>query len=114
MKLRVNYVDYYPQADKPYLITSSDDKTIKVWDYQTKSCVATLEGHLSNVSFAIFHPNYQLLFPGLKTVPLDFGIQILLNWKIINYSLERAWCIGILPKSNVIAAGFDSGLLLSN
>jgi coatomer subunit beta' len=26
----VNHVDYYPQADKPYLLTTSDDKTVKV------------------------------------------------------------------------------------
>lgn len=26
----VNHVDYYPAADKPYLLTTSDDKTVKV------------------------------------------------------------------------------------
>ncbi|KAM9888510.1 hypothetical protein OXX79_012856, partial [Metschnikowia pulcherrima] len=68
----VNYVDYYPQADKPYLITASDDKTIKVWDYQTKSCVATLEGHLANVSFAIFHPDLPLIVSGSEDGTVRF------------------------------------------
>ncbi|RLV96534.1 Coatomer subunit beta' [Spathaspora sp. JA1] len=109
----VNYVDYYPQADKPYLITSSDDKTIKVWDYQTKSCVATLEGHLSNVSFAIFHPELPLIVSGSEDGTIRFWNSNTFKLeKSINYSLERVWCIGILPKSNVIAAGFDSGFVI--
>ncbi|MCP8719938.1 MAG: coatomer subunit beta' [Asgard group archaeon] len=109
----VNYVDYYPQADKPYLITSSDDKTIKVWDYQTKSCVATLEGHLSNVSFAIFHPELPIIVSGSEDGTIRFWNSNTFKLeKSINYSLERAWCIGILPKSNVIAAGFDSGFVI--
>jgi WD40 repeat protein len=40
----VNYVDLYPGADKPYLVTTGDDKTVKVWDYLSKSCVQTMEG----------------------------------------------------------------------
>ncbi|KAG2732842.1 hypothetical protein G9P44_003832 [Scheffersomyces stipitis] len=109
----VNYVDYYPQADKPYLITSSDDKTIKIWDYQTKSCVATLEGHLSNVSFAIFHPELPLIVSGSEDGTIRFWNSNTFKLeKSINYSLERVWCIGILSKSNLIAAGFDSGFVI--
>jgi coatomer subunit beta' len=29
----VNHVDYYPGSDKPYLLTTSDDKTVKVSKY---------------------------------------------------------------------------------
>lgn len=29
----VNAVDYYQGAEKPYLISAADDKTVKVWDY---------------------------------------------------------------------------------
>ncbi|XP_059285920.1 coatomer subunit beta'-2-like [Lycium ferocissimum] len=53
----VNCVDYFTGGDKPYLITGSDDHTAKVWDYQTKSCVQTLEGHTHNVS-AVFAPAF--------------------------------------------------------
>lgn len=109
----VNYVDYYPQADKPYLITSSDDKTIKIWDYQTKSCVATLEGHLSNVSFAIFHPELPLIVSGSEDGTVKFWNSNTFKLeKSINYGLERVWCIGILPKSNVISVGCDSGFVI--
>lgn len=109
----VNYVDYYPQADKPYLITTSDDKTIKVWDYQTKSCVATLEGHLLNVLFAIFHPELPVIVSGSEDGTVRFWNSTTFKLeKSVNYSLERVWCIGILAKSNLVAVGCDTGYVL--
>ena len=79
----VNYVDYYPHSDKPYLLTTSDDvsipfsvnspimdtnailqRTVKVWDYTTKSLIATLEGHTNNVSFACYHPSLPVIVSG--------------------------------------------------
>ncbi|CUM62597.1 uncharacterized protein PRCAT00000149001 [Priceomyces carsonii] len=109
----VNYVDYYPQSDKPYLITCSDDKTIKVWDYQTKSCVAVLEGHLSNVSFAIFHPELPLIVSGSEDGTVRFWNSNTFKLeKSINYSLERVWCISLLQKSNLVAVGCDSGYVV--
>jgi coatomer subunit beta' len=38
----VNAVDFYPGPAKPYLVTTSNDKTVKIWDYLSKSCVQTL------------------------------------------------------------------------
>ena len=40
----VNCVDYYYGGDKPYLISGADDRLVKIWDYQNKNCVQTLEG----------------------------------------------------------------------
>lgn len=106
----VNYVDYYPQADKPYLITSSDDKTIKIWDYQTKLCVATLEGHLLNVLFAVFHPELPLIVSGSEDGTVRFwNANTFKLEKTVNYALERVWCVGLLPRSNLLAVGCDSG-----
>lgn len=106
----VNFVQYYPQSDKPYLITASDDRTVRVWDYQTKSCVATLEGHTNNVSFAVFHPELPVIISGAE----DSTIKI---WnantyhleQTLNYGLERAWCAACRKGSNSIALGFDVG-----
>ncbi|KAF5105051.1 hypothetical protein DV451_000212 [Geotrichum candidum] len=106
----VNFVEYYPHADKPYLITSSDDKTIRVWDYQMKGNVATIEGHTSNVSFAVFHPELPIIISGSE----DNSVKI---WnsntfkleETLNYGLDRSWCVSCRKGSNLVALGFDSG-----
>lgn len=108
----VNFVDYYPLQDKPYLITSSDDRSVKIWDYQTKSCVATLEGHMANVSYAIFHPSLPIIISGSEdgTVKIWNANTYKLE-KTLNLGLERSWCVAAHPtgKRNYIASGFDNG-----
>ncbi|GMG21209.1 unnamed protein product [Ambrosiozyma monospora] len=105
-----NYVDYYPHGDKPYLITSSDDRTVKVWDYQTKACVATLEDHLSNVSFAVFHPELPLIISGSEDATIKiWNSNTYKLEKSLNYRMERAWCVGVKKGSSLMAVGFDTG-----
>lgn len=109
----VNYVEYYPHQDKPYLITCSDDCSIKIWDYQTKSCVSTMEGHEYNVSFATFHPTLPIIISGGE----DSTVKI---WSSITYQLEstmrlnmeRCWAVATHPSGgakNIVAVGCDSG-----
>ncbi|KAJ8518398.1 hypothetical protein ONZ45_g4537 [Pleurotus djamor] len=108
----VNYVEFYPGADKPYLVTTGDDKTVKVWDYLSKSCVQTMEGHTNNVSFAVFHPNLPIIISGSEdgTVKIwnsgTYRIETTLS-----YALERAWCIALRKDANEVAVGFDEGIV---
>ncbi|EKM79756.1 hypothetical protein AGABI1DRAFT_127441 [Agaricus bisporus var. burnettii JB137-S8] len=109
----VNYVDFYPGADKPYLVTTGDDKTVKVWDYLSKSCVQTMEGHTNNVSFAVFHPNLPIIISGSE----DGTVKI---WNsgtyriehTLSYALERAWCLSLRKDTNEVALGFDEGVVV--
>ena len=36
----------------------------QVWDYQTKACVQTLEGHSHNISSCCFHPELPIILTG--------------------------------------------------
>lgn len=108
----VNYVDFYPGADKPYLVTCGDDKSVKVWDYLSKSCVQTMEGHTNNVSFAVFHPNLPIIISGSEdgTIKLwNSGTYRIEN--TLSYALERAWCTALRKDSNEVAVGFDDGVV---
>lgn len=51
-------------GDRPYLISGADDKLVKIWDYQTKACVQTLDGHAHNIAAVCFHPELPLIVTG--------------------------------------------------
>ncbi|KAJ2912197.1 hypothetical protein MD484_g8213, partial [Candolleomyces efflorescens] len=109
----VNYVDFYPGTDKPYLVTCGDDKSVKIFDYLSKSCVQTMEGHTNNVSFAVFLDNLPVVVSGSE----DGTIKIwnASTYRIENtlsYGLERAWCVGLNKGANEVAVGFDEGVVV--
>ncbi|MBA0565315.1 hypothetical protein Golob_010199, partial [Gossypium lobatum] len=109
----VNCVDYFTGGDKPYLITGSDDHTAKVWDYQTKSCVQTLEGHTHNVSAVCFHPELPIIITGSEdgTVRIWHATTYRLE-NTLNYGLERVWAIGYIKGSRRIVIGYDEGTIM--
>ncbi|KAK9807397.1 hypothetical protein WJX73_000390 [Symbiochloris irregularis] len=106
----VNTVDYFTGGDRPYLISGADDHLAKVWDYQTKACVQTLEGHAHNVSSACFHPELPIIVTGSEdgTVRLWHSTTYRLE-NTLNYGLERLWAVGYCRGSNSLALGFDEG-----
>ncbi|KAF8121048.1 coatomer WD associated region-domain-containing protein [Boletus edulis] len=103
----VNYVDFYPGPDRPYLVTTGDDKTIKVWDHLSKSCVQTMEGH------TVFHPNLPIIINGSE----DGTVRI---WNdntyrlenTLSYALEMSWCVALRRDANEVAIGFDEGIVV--
>ncbi len=109
----VNYVEYYHGGDKPYMITCGDDRTIKIWDYLSKSCIQTLAGHVSNVSFALFHPSLPLIISGSEDglVKLWHASTYRLE-NTLDYGLERCWAAAYRKGANDIALGYDEGLVV--
>ncbi|RVW34070.1 Coatomer subunit beta'-2 [Vitis vinifera] len=109
----VNCVDYFTGGDKPYLITGSDDHTAKVWDYQTKSCVQTLEGHTHNVSAVCFHPELPIIITGSEdgTVRIWHATTYRLE-NTLNYGLERVWAVGYMKGSRRVVIGYDEGSIM--
>ncbi|KAH8915778.1 Coatomer, beta' subunit [Atractiella rhizophila] len=111
----VNYVEYYQAGDKPWMVTTGDDRLVKIWDYLSKSLIATLSSHTSNVSFALFHPTLPILVSGAEdgTIKIWHSSTYRLE-NTLNYGLQRAWCVAWdrEKKSNVLAVGFDEGAVV--
>merc|ERR1712106_1141985 len=109
----VNCVDYYMGGDKPYLISGADDRMVKIWDYQNKTCVQTLEGHAQNIASVSFHPELPIILTGSEdgTVKIWYANTYRLE-TTLNYGLERVWSIGVLRGSNNVALGYDEGAIL--
>jgi coatomer subunit beta' len=55
---------FFP-GDRPYLVSGADDRLVKVWDYQTKACIQTLDGHAHNISTVCFHPELPVMITGV-------------------------------------------------
>lgn len=83
----MNCVDFH-KGDKPYLVSGDDDHLIKIWDYQTKQCLNTLESHCENITDVKYHPQLPILLSSSE----DGAVKI---WNSITYRLENTleFCI---------------------
>ncbi|CAI0420879.1 unnamed protein product [Linum tenue] len=120
----VNCVDYLVSAgddddddddEKLYILSGSDDFSVKVWDCDTKCCVQTLEGHTNNVTAVAAHPE----LPIFVSVSEDGTLIIwdATTFKVtetLNCGLERVWAIGYKGGSNKMVFGCDKGTLMVN
>ncbi|XP_057464273.1 coatomer subunit beta'-2-like [Actinidia eriantha] len=110
----LNCVDFFTSGDKPCLVAGSDDFAAKVWDYQTRTCVQTLEGHKKNVSAVCVHPEFPIIVTGSE----DGTIRV---WHATTYRLEstlnselgRVWAIGCIKGSPKIVIGCDEGTVMA-
>lgn len=109
----LNSISFAANGDRPLLATSSDDTTVQIWDLQTRSLLATLEGHHNNVSRVDFHPTR----PFLVTTSEDkmTGIWSSITFKrenFFNAGLNRGWAQSLSATYPLMAIGFDDGLVI--
>ena len=94
-------------------MTGADDKTVRVFDYQTKNNVQMLKGHSHNISAVAFHPTLPIIITGSEdgTIRLWHSATYRLE-NTMNYGLGRVWSLALLPNSNAVAIGFDDGSIV--
>lgn len=73
-----------PGGDRPFLVSGADDRLIKVWDYQTKACVHTLEGHAHNISAVAFHPELPIILSASEDGCVKMWHATTYRWGVAN------------------------------
>ena len=88
-------------------------RLVKIWDYQNKACVQTLEGHAQNVTAVAFHPELPIILTGSEdgTIRIWHASTYRLE-TTLNYGLERVWSIAHIRGSNDVGLGFDEGSVM--
>jgi coatomer protein complex subunit alpha (xenin) len=106
----VRGVDFH--KTQPLFVSGGDDYKIKVWSYQTRRCLFTLNGHLDYVRTVFFHHE----LPWILSASDDQTIRIW-NWQ--NRSLictmtghnHYAMCAQFHPKEDlVVSASLDQSV----
>ena len=44
-------------ALKKFIVSGSDDKTVKIWNYKTSECISTLKGHNNSITSVTIIPD---------------------------------------------------------
>lgn len=107
----LNAIAYFPgTGDKPYLATGADDRKVRIWDYQSRSCVRVLEGHQLNVSSLGWGSS---VLPLLFTASEDGTLRIwnALSFKCessIKVGMDRIWALAV--RGNEVVLGCDEGM----
>ena len=94
---------------QPLFVSGGDDYKIKVWNYKTRRCLFTLNGHLDYVRTVFFHHEY----PWIISASDDQTIRIW-NWQSRNFIAiltghnHYVMCAQFHPKNDlVVSASMD-------
>ncbi|MEH2275439.1 MAG: WD40 repeat domain-containing protein [Nostoc sp.] len=97
--------------DNNFFASGSDDKTIKIWDYTTKSLLKTLKGHSKSVYSLVYSFDGKRIFSGSSD-------QTVKAWKLPDFEIEftidvkdNLNSIKIHPRGEILAtAGKDKNI----
>lgn len=85
--------------------------SVRVWDYQNKSCIRVLEGHTMSVTSVMFHPSLPIIISGSEDCSLKvWNSNTFRLESSFTMSLDRIWSISYsVIGSQDIAIGCDDG-----
>lgn len=69
--------------EQPWILSSSDDQTCRIWNWQSRACLTVLTGHNHYVMCAEFHPGQDLV----ASASLDQTVRV---WDISGLRAKSA------------------------
>ena len=86
---------------------------MKLWDYQTKQCLYTFDGHEDNISAVAFHPELPILISAAEDGKVNVWNSITFEKETdLNYGLDRPWAIHAVKNSNYVALAYDEATVV--
>ncbi|SBT70834.1 coatomer subunit beta, putative [Plasmodium malariae] len=109
----VNCIDYSSSGETSYIISGSDDKTIRIWDYHTKQCIQVLTGHTQNVSCLIYYSNLPIIISSSEDCNVKIWNSSMFKLEsTLNYNMDRCWSLSAKKTKNDLCIGYDEGLVV--
>jgi coatomer subunit beta' len=109
----VNAISFPASGDRSLIATASDTKIAQIWDLQSRTVLASLEGHDHNVTRAEFHPTRPLLLTTSEDNRTFLWSTVTFRClNKISAGLERGWALAVSNTSALFAAGYDRGLIV--
>ena len=107
----VSSVAFSP-ADNTLLASGASDSTVKLWDVETQTNVATLEGHTAPVTSVAFSPNDMLLASGAPdgTVKL-WNVETHTNAATLEWHAKQVTSVAFSPDGRTLAVGASDGTI---
>ncbi|KAJ3026152.1 UNVERIFIED_CONTAM: Coatomer subunit beta' [Siphonaria sp. JEL0065] len=112
----VSFADNVSDSGKSLVLTGADDNTVKVWDAATGTCIKTLEGHSNNVTLVASHPVLPVIISGSEDGTIRFVNSVTYGLEAEvkeNQDFKRVWAVASSVEQNLVAFGFDGGLLVT-
>jgi coatomer protein complex subunit alpha (xenin) len=94
-------VSFHHEA--PWILSCGDDQTIRIWNWQSRSCISVLTGHSHYVMSAFFHPPQDLIVSAC----LDQTIRV---WDITGLRKKHAAGQPQIPDENRFGMPGNSSL----
>uniref|UniRef100_A0A0E0MDT3 Protein kinase domain-containing protein n=2 Tax=Oryza punctata TaxID=4537 RepID=A0A0E0MDT3_ORYPU len=110
----VSCFDYFTRGNQQYIITGSLDKTARIWDCKSRTCVQILIGHMDCVTCVCSHPDLPILLTGSndETVRLWNSITFKLEG-VLDFELGKVGAIVCLKGSKRVVIGHQAGLVIT-
>lgn len=105
----VNCIDFCSTC--PYLISGGEDMSLRVWDYQTKTCLHVLKQHTLPITGVLYHPKLPLILSVGEDGQVKIWHSNLFKLKQSVDYLGKIWSIA--GGASDFAIGTDSGTFVN-